>query len=285
MTRPPVPGLRPRLAALALAAALTPVPAGAHGDPLDVVTAARAQVVARPDDADAHLQLARAWRTTHAWNDALASLDDAAARGADADLVAAERAKIWLDAGHPRQAKRTLSPLVVRRDDAPGALLLRARACLALGRADKAATDYGRAVAVLAAPEPDVVFAWRDALLASGRREDALAALDVGLARLGAAASVQLAAIALEEELGRPDAALVRLDRLIATNPPNPAWLARRADLLAAAGRPDDARTARADALALLQARPATRRTPADRDLARRLHAALDPSLPGGAPE
>jgi len=77
------------------------------------------------------------------------------------------------------------------------------------------------------------------------------AALDAGMARLGPIVSLQLPAVELEVALGRTDRALARLDTLLARTA-NPAWVARRGDLLLRAGRSTEARHEYARARAMI---------------------------------
>jgi hypothetical protein len=65
------------------------------------------------------------------------------------------------------------------------------------------------------------------------------------------------------------------LDDLIAYEGTNPAWIVRRAEILARAGRSDAAREEYARALALLDAYKGTRRMRAFDQLRRRIETAL----------
>jgi tetratricopeptide (TPR) repeat protein len=217
------------------------------------------------------------------WDDALATLARAADAGADPDEVAAARGRVYLEAGWPRMAKVELDRVLARHPDRWALLYDRGRAWMLLGDAGAAADDFGRAVAGLPEPRPEQVFAQRDALLWLGRKDDALRALDAGIARLGPVPSLELAAVDLEAELARYEAALARVDRLLATSPRNEAWLARRGQLLTQAGRPAEAHAAYAAALALVERRPGTRRGPRTDELARQLRAALTTDT-GGKP-
>ena len=266
--------------ALALACALgvgaaRPRLAVAHADLDELERTAGADAERHPDDPAAHLQLATVHRLAHAWDAALAALEAAAAKGADADAVGTMRGQVFLDAGWPRMARIEFDRVVARRPDAYGARFERGRAWLALGDAEHAAADFGAAIAGMARPTPEHVMAQRDALLSLGRRSDAVAALDAGMARIGPAVSLELAAVDLEVELGRYDAALDRLDRLLGRDAVSPAWVARRGEVLERAGRAGDARAEYTRALALIDARGARRTATAFTDLRRRLETAL----------
>lgn len=242
-------------------------------DELDARSAA--VVAARPDDASAHLERARVLQLEHQWDAALVALESAAARGADVDVVGGIRAAVYLDAGFPRMAKLEVDRVLARRPDAAELLVVRASAWVALGNPEAAAADYGEAIAKGPMPTPELVLARRDVLVGLGKRADAVQALDDGMARVGHVVSLEMPAVDLEVELGRYDAALVRLDRLArTTSVPNPLWIARRGDVLVRAGRATEARAEYAKALELIDARAARRAQPFE-DLKRRLETAL----------
>ena len=270
------------LAALALVGMATPSTVRAHAGVDELLDASRAAVTTRPADPSARLQLANTLRLAGDWDGALAALDAAADRGADADEVAGTRAAVLLEAGRAAAALAELDHLLERRPDAPGVHLERGRALLALGRADAAAGALGIAVATLPAPRPEHVLLHRDALLARGRTADAVRALDGGIARLGPIPSLQLPAIDLEIRLGRPDAALARIDALLASSGRNPAWLVRRAEILDDAGRAAEARAAYAEAGGIIAAHRGGRRIHAFDRLADQIAAALAATPPGG---
>ena len=268
--------MRRALVALPVAVlALVAGPAGAHLEIEVLERAAADEVAERPEDPEVRVRQAQVYRAAGEWDEALAALEHAAEHGADPDLVAAERGRVFLDAGRPRAAKIQFDRVLRRRPDAFGVLLQRGRAWVQLGHPGRAARDLGAAVAGMPRPAPEDVFAWRDALVAAGRREDALRALDRGIARLGRVPSLALAALDLEVALGRHQAALARLDRLLAESPRNEAWLARRGELLERAGRRDEARGAYARALELIATRPAERRGKRIEALEHRLRTAL----------
>jgi tetratricopeptide (TPR) repeat protein len=268
-------GVRARFVLLASSGLLYGTVATAHVgmDELDARSAAA--LAARPDDATAHLERARVLQLEHQWDAALVALEAAAVRGADADVVGGVRASVYLDAGFPRMATLEVDRVLARRPDAAGLLVVRARASLALGNREAAAADFGEAIAKGPQPTPELVIARRDVLVALGKRAEAVQALDAGMDRIGHVVSLEMPAIDLEVELGRYDAALARLDRLTRdASVPNPLWIARRGDVLERAGRATEARAEYAKALALIDARAATRAQPFD-DLKRRLETAL----------
>jgi hypothetical protein len=72
------------------------------------------------------------------------------------------------------------------------------------------------------------------------------------------------------------------MDALAKTGPPNPLWLARRGEILAAAGRADDARADYEKALVLIAQKRQDRLGKPIEDLKRRLELALVTTDQGG---
>jgi len=227
-------------------------------DALDAST--REELTKHPDDPNAHLARGRLLQMKGEWDAALEEFEAAAAHGGHPDLVGQARAFVYLEAGFPRMAKVELDRVLARRPDLYALVFERGRAWLAIGNGEAAARDFGEAIAKGPKPTPEQVILRRDALVGIGKKDEAVRALDEGMERVGHVVSLELPAVDLEMELGRWDAALARLDRLAATAPPNPLWIARRGEVLEKAGRGPEARAEYAKALRLIDARPAARR-------------------------
>ena len=133
------------------------------------------------------------------------------------------------------------------------ALIHRSRARRALADRDGARIDLAAALALLANPRPELFLEYADL---HARPEEALQALDSGIARIGPAITLHSRALALEESLLRFDDAVARIDRLAAVSERPEFWLKRRGDLLERAGRKEAARTSYAAALARIAALP-----------------------------
>lgn len=266
-----VGGITASLVAIVVVAGASP--ASAHPDLELVQRFIAAEAARRPEDPSAQLNQAQARLLARDFDGALVALEHAAAHGAAAEDVAGLRGAVFLEAGLPRIALVELDRSLASRPLQPGVLVVRARARMQVGDPRGAATDLAAAVDAMREPTPDHVVAWRDALVASGDPAAALAALDHGMTRVGAVPSLQLAALDLALELGREEDALRRIDALLATEPRNHAWHARRGDVLVRLGRTDEAREAYARALERLHARRAGGTRSAE--LERRLRTAL----------
>lgn len=251
--------------------AAVPVPSRAHPDERFVAEEVDRLVAADPTNAQLLLDQSRIRQRARDFDGALVSLARALALGADADAVAAARASVYLDAGFPRMAIFECDTVLAHSPEQFGVLFERGRALLAIGEAEAADRDFGRAIVGMATPRPEHVVLRAETLHARGRPADAVEALDEGMQRLGLIPSLALLAVDLEVEQQRYDRALARLDALMRQTPTNTAWIVRRADILARADRPAEARAERARALQQLETRPGLRQSAASRALAERL--------------
>jgi len=266
---------------VALAALAAPGAAHAHPGFDERIAAADRRVAEAPGDPAAYLERAELQRRHGDWRAALADLERAAGLAPSSppppELDYA-RGLALLDAGRPREAEAALDRYLERAPESPAALAARGRARAAQGRQREAAGDFAAAVERQPAPLPDYYLERARALAAAGDAyvDEALRALDEGLARLGAVPALALAAVDLELRRGAVEGALRRLDRLDQAGPQPLAWRVRRAEVLEQAGRSAEARESYARALRELEALPARRReAPALRELDARVREAL----------
>ena len=254
---------------------LAPQYAAGHPELSVVQTAVDEQLAARPDDPTLLIRQGQLREEAQDWDGALVSFTHALAHGADADIVGAARAHVFLAAGFPRMAKLEYDTLLARRPDAYDLLFERGRVQVALRNVQAADQDFTRAIAAMRAPRPEHIIVHAQAWLAEGNKEAALRALDGGITRVGPLPSLQLTAVDLDIELERYDSALARLDMLLRQTPSNEAWIVRRAEILQRAGRTDESRREFARALQQIEARPLQRRSKATNELADRLRSQI----------
>ncbi|HEX9793638.1 MAG TPA: hypothetical protein VGC54_06605 [Planctomycetota bacterium] len=252
---------------LGQARAVGPAP---HDGLHDLIVRADARIDADPENAAALLERAALQRIHKAWTAALADLDRAAAVQPELPGLAAERGRLLLDVGHLQGALAHLTAELLATPADPVLLQLRGECNQRLGRSEAALADFDAAIAAAPACDPDLYL--RRARLAASTGEAglvrALAGLDAGLERCGAVPALLFEAIELEAALGRRDAALARVDALLATAPKSAEPHARRAALCEQFGRLDDAAGAWRACLAALDALPERR---ANAPAARRL--------------
>lgn len=244
---------RSRAALLVLAALLGAGRLGAHPEIEAALERLNAQIAQSPDDASLYVQRGELYARHDAWLMAEANYLRAAELAPDFPQLNRARAALDLANGRLAAARARLTRvLAVDRKDTE-ALILRARTHALLGSAGPAIADFTAALTLLVAPPPDL-YLERAELFSSPA--DAIRSLDDGIARLGPVPALELRALALEESLGRTDAALARLERMAAQSERKESWLKRRGDILAKAGRTAEARTAYAAAAAAIAALP-----------------------------
>ena len=213
--------------------------------------------------------------------DAAADLDRAALLIPGSGALARCRAALAQDMGRPDEVIRVLDactdPALATDPRIPW---MRAEALRQLGRLDAAAAVMDAALARDEHATPEHYLA--RARLAESRAGEgapgAIAVLEQGLARWPRAWNLATRLVDLEAAAGQYDAALSRLDAVIAVVPNPERLLARRGNLLARAGRPWEAREAWTSALAGLEARGA--KDAASRELESQLRASLTAAEP-----
>jgi len=255
---------------------LVPCPAAAHPLLEDRIARLTRAIEADPGEAALWVERGDCYRLDGLWELALA--DYVQARTLDPELDALDFSLGWLylETGRADKALPHLDRFVARHPEQPVALLGRARALAALGRAAEVGPAYGSAVDAMRQPKPEHYLEWSRALAAAGEHDLALAVLDAGAARLGAISSLAREAVEIEESRGDLEAAVVRLDALIADSPRPETWLLRKAEMLEQMGKPDQARDALRLALGALESRPPSRRSvPALQELEARIRETL----------
>ena len=221
------------------------------------------EITEHPNDADLYVQRGELYRLNREW--ALAEADFRKAVGLTPDNPDLDfhLGRLWFEAGRPERARSALDRFVAARPDHVEGLAIRGRILGALGERLAAAADYDRVIARLDPPEPEHYLQRARWLIAEGgaHADAALRGIDEAIARLGPLVTLITLAIDVESDRGRYDAALARFASLPAVLARRPNWLARRGDVLRAAGRDREASTAYADALAAIDGLSAKRRT------------------------
>jgi predicted Zn-dependent protease len=242
----------PRVAAIGIALALTTA-AWAHPEIEEAL--ARIDELLQADAKNAALYLQRGdLNAQH--NDLIAADRDfrhAAQLSPDLKGLDCARGSLALAKGRLPEARAFFDRAVQANASDAEALVLRAKTLDELGERAAALADLNAALERIATPAPDLFLA-RSRLCSNSA--DAIRSLDEGIQRIGPVPSLLLRALMLEQKAGRTDAALARLDALIAESERKESWLKMRGDVLAKAQRPAEARQSYA------AARDAIRRLP-----------------------
>jgi predicted Zn-dependent protease len=254
-----------------------------HGGIDEVVVELDRLIAENPEEAALYLRRGELQRSRGEWEPARRDFERARQLEPGLHLVDLYTGRLWLESGEPARALEALDRFLRTKPGDPFALRLKGRALIAEGHPLEAVAvlDLALASHAVAAIDPDPeIFAARAQALAAAEGEAnldrALQGLEEGLAQLGGPVSLEIVALSLEEESGRSEAALRRLERLAQTSPRPEAWLLRRGELLETVGRLDEAaRTYRA-ALTSIEGLPAAKRATAGfQDMESRIRSAL----------
>jgi tetratricopeptide (TPR) repeat protein len=236
------------------------------------------EIEKNPNDAALYLQRAELHRAHLGWDAAMADIERAAVLTNQWPQLHLARATLYFDAQWFESAVEASTRFIKCEPDNALALTTRARARVKLGQNLDAAGDFTLAIKNAVSQGPELYVERAEALRAAGAPhvDEALRGLDEGIKTLGPTVTLQLAAIDIEVRQNRIDAALARVDRVMAQAPRKEVWLNRRGDILRQAGRNQEAAAAYAAALQSLDTLPAARRAvPAMADLEARIRKAL----------
>lgn len=218
--------------------------------------------------ADLLVKRGELYRLDEDFTAALADFDRAEKVDPAFDTVHFCRGRALFEAGRWKEAAESLDKLLHKRPDHVEGHMVRARAHFRLNEYEAALEDYDRIVALIESPTPDCFLERAETLTALGRSDAAIKNLDEGIARLGNLIALQKAAIDIETQIKRYPDALARVDRVMATLQRKEVWLARRGEILDAAGRHEEALRAYSEALTSLdQLPPHHRKTKPMREL------------------
>lgn len=247
-----------------------------HGDVHEEIAALTKQIETAPADAQLRLRRGGLHRVHRDWAAAGADFDEALKLDPRLTAVDLARGEMLGEAGRADDAIAAFDRFLAQQPGRSEGYAGRARVLAHAMKWEPAAEDFSRAISLAPQPEPALFIERARALRSAGKLDDAIRALDAGIARLGPLITLMQPAVDFENEAGHTDAALARLAKIIDAAPRKERWLLRRGELLEKAGRPAAAREAFAAAHAALEAIPADRRaTAAMQDLAKSIEAAL----------
>lgn len=220
------------------------------------------RIAAEPQNGGLYLKRAELHRLHEDWAAALADYQRAEKLAPDLE-VGFYRGRMWLDAGRLDLAQSALDQFLRIKPNHARALRVRAQVLAQRGEHLAAADDLDKAITRFDTPMPDLYLERAQLLAAAGSPyvDRALRGLDEGIARFGPVVTLIQLAVDLESKQGQYDAALTYIDMLPSRVKDLPLWVARRGDVLLAAGRPEDAKDAYAAALAAIERLPNQRRS------------------------
>lgn len=267
-------------AVLFISAITAPQSAGAHGElHIRIATLTRRIQAATNDLASLYLQRGELYRQDQSWAEAESDYAHAAQFNPHLAAVDLCRAKLLDDSGQLPAAHEQFDKILNHSPDNGEALIGRARLLVKLNRPQSAIADFRDGLGLIPNPQPEYFLEFARLLASQHRTGDGLRSLDEGLKKFGAIESLQVFALELELEQNHVEAAIARLDTIIENAPRKETWLARRGDILLAAGRPIHAQKSFRSALDAIKLLPAVlQKAPPLQNLQSHLHAMLENS-------
>ena len=266
---------------ISLALLLTAGAAFAHGDIHLQIEEVTKEIQKSPRDPELYMRRADLHRAHSEWDAAQADYDYAFALNPKLPTIDLLRGRMFLEANWPLSCKIALDRFLAKNPDHSEGATIRARALVKLNRRLEAAQDYSKAIARANEGRPELYLERAQALATEGKQyvDEAIRGLDEGVQKMGPLVTLQLYAMDLETENGRYDAALKRLDEVMAKAPRKETWLERRGNILRQAGKAEEARTAYQAGLdAMKTLPPARRNVPAMLELEKRLRTGVESS-------
>jgi tetratricopeptide (TPR) repeat protein len=279
MQRIIVPGMRMRVVSMCwlLAGSMYSALAFSHGPGMESIKKLTVRIAEEGASAELYLRRGEIYQRNQHWGDALRDYNKAVALAPES-AAALYLARLYVDLKKFPQALDAVNRHLVKQPEHGEALYLRAHVQRQLNNAQAALADYRRAILLSNAKTPPEWHLDHAATLVALKQQDeAVSALDAAMKLLGPVAVLQLKAVEIELNLARYDAALARIDSLMEQAPRKDHWLARRGDILKAAGRDAEARAVYQEALeALGTLTPAMQQTPVSVALAQSLRERLE---------
>lgn len=270
------------LAATILAAfaalSLLPSRVAAHGDTHEMVRALTEELRQNPRDADAYFRRGELHRRHGEFDLALMDYETAQKYSTNSPMLDLARGLLYIEAKWPNSAKLYLDRFLARETNHVVGLSARAKAWLQLTNPAAAVADYTAAIRASTEPRPELYIERAQILITDDGKHlnEAIAGLDEGAERLGSVITLRLHAIELELRRHQTNAALTRLDQLIARSPRKETWYARKGEILQQAARYPEAKQAYSQALDHLKTLPPSRRNvPAIQEFEKRIREAL----------
>jgi tetratricopeptide (TPR) repeat protein len=249
-------------------------PSFPQADEREEIVTLTEQLRKEPNNPALYLRRGDLHRTIQNWDAAHADYDQARTLDAKIEEMDFLKGRVFLEANWPLSAKTSLDRFLAKHSNHLEARIARARGLSKLGHHRAAAQDYTRALELTAQPQPELYIERAQTLAAGGPNyvNEALQGIDDGIKKLGPVVTLQLAALEIEVGQKRYDAALARVEGLIASAQRKETWLARKGEILRDAGRPAEARVAFQAALKAIDTLPPARRNvPATTELEKRI--------------
>jgi predicted Zn-dependent protease len=247
--------------------------ANAHGDIHARIALLDKRIATTPDNYNLYLKRAELHRFHAEWSSALTDYHRAQALHPHPVDIEFFMGRMLLEAGQPGKALIHMQRFLREHPDSTSALLVRARVKEALGQRANAADDLAHVIRSTRQPPPELYIEWADLVISGGDKhlDEGMRIIEEGIGRLGPVVSMIQYAVVVETAHNRYQKALQWVDSLPEKLQAQPRWLAKRGDILSAAGQYGEARKVYGEAISTLEHNPSRRKTLANDDLAAEL--------------
>jgi predicted negative regulator of RcsB-dependent stress response len=165
-------------------------------------------------------------------------------------------AHMLADSGQLEPARALFGKVLERSPQEGAALIGRARALVKLQQPQAAIADFKQGLKLLSEPAPEHFVELAQVLASQNQIDQALQSLDWGVKKIGPSLPLQVPAFELELQRHNYDACLSRIGSILERVHRKESWLARRGDVLVAAGRQVEARQSYEASLSTINALP-----------------------------
>ena len=199
------------------------------------------RIIDQPTDPRLFLERAEMHRICRHWRSAERDYRRASELDPDLAVIDLAKATMWNDASMSAKALPLLTRYLDREPSDPRGYRELARTLRITGDLAAAAAAFTRTAELSESPAPELFAAWSDCLREAGRNAEALKVVENGIRKVGPAVSLEKRAIKLELALGLNDAALVRIDGMLALSSRKETLLLEKSHILADIGRTAEA--------------------------------------------
>jgi len=237
------------------------------------------EIAGNPKDANLYLRRGELFRFHGEVKRALADYASAERLNPQLDAVDLCRGHLYYDRNEYTLAEKYFVRFLAKHPENVDGLLTRARLFAAMKKYQQAVQDYTEAIRLTAEPTPEFYIEKANALSAQGEahRQQAIATLNEGVAKLGPIVTLQLPAIDLDVQAKNYDSALQRIDSLMAQSDRKESWLFRRGEILQKADRTAEAQAEFKKALSEIESLPSyLKETRATRELESEIRRAMN---------
>ena len=211
----------------------------AHGDIDEQIISVTQRIKEHPTDPALYIKRGDLYRIHQDWRDSLADFKQAHKLSPQDREVHFHLGRLWWESGQLDSAKRELDIYLQYQPDSVTGLVHRARVLAKMNHTALAVKDISKAILRQKPPLPDLYLDRKEMMVSLGQdhQEETLKGIEQGIVDMGHLVVFLQAAMEIEIDLKRYDAALRRFAYLPKNLQTLPYWVAMQGDVYLSAGR------------------------------------------------